>query len=72
MIKETCPCGATLEYSPSGNYPMKEGEVAAAWRKDHHHEPRTVAPDVPKVSSEDEVIKVHTYGKRSSEFESPA
>lgn len=47
MIKETCSCGATLEYTPTGNYALKEGDVADKWRKDHKHEtPRIEVPDM--------------------------
>lgn len=50
MIKEICSCGATFEIS----LPYSPHEVTAAsnWRREHHHESQTVAPEVPKVSSE--------------------
>jgi hypothetical protein len=52
MIKETCSCGATLEYVPTGYNPVKEADTAKEWRRDHKHEPRTVAQESPKVSNE--------------------
>lgn len=64
MIKETCSCGSTFEYIPTGYNPVKEADAAKEWRRNHMHDwnshmqgvmvdafekSQTVAPQAPRV-----------------------
>jgi hypothetical protein len=52
MIKETCSCGATFEFNPSGTgYSQLAANAAASWRKDHKHEVPTRPDPLTRLMS---------------------
>jgi hypothetical protein len=50
VIKESCGCGATFEVIQG--FVDREDQAVAIWRREHKHEPQTVARDVPRVQPE--------------------